>query len=370
MSLVNTVVNPIHVRNSRTQNNKFSDITQAVGLTPIVRLRQLHPVVQRTSCWLKLESCNPGGSIKEKNATYLVNQAEKLGQLRKGGTIIESSSGNFGVALSIIGAARGYRVIIVVDSKTTEVFRKMMLAYGTTLETVSVELCDAAGSMQKARMLRARELAEQIPGSWYPCQHTNPHNSQAHAVYTGKEIERSFGKTLDAVVVGVSTAGQIMGTASYLKSKQPSIKIIAVDVEGSIALGGSPKPYKMTGVGLSFIPPNLDSRLIDSCYQVSESLSYSVCHQLAQKEGMLLGASTGAIVAAGIKVALNYPRGANILMINPDRGDRYLDTVYNHEWLAENNFQLFDLNETRAKIGQLTPLNREPLLSTSHESTL
>lgn len=316
----------------------FEDVTRAIGDVPCIRLQRIAPVCQRVQCYLKLESCNPGGSIKEKNAVVLVDQAEELGCLRPGGTIVESSSGNFGVGLAMVGAARGYRVIIVVDAKTTQHFRRLLQAYGAELAEVGE--VDASGSMQKARIALATQLAESIPGAWYPCQHYNPHNPDAHALYTAREVEEAFGGALDALVVGVSTGGQLSGLARYLKPRYPHLKLVAVDVKGSVIFESDPTPYKMTGIGLSFRPPNLDYEALWASYVVPENLAYSVCHGLARREGLLLGSSTGAIVAAGLHLAARLPEGSRIAMINPDRGDRYLETVYQQSWLDENGFVL------------------------------
>jgi cysteine synthase A len=342
------------------------DITHAVGMTPVVELQNIHPICQTSSCWLKLESCNPGGSIKEKNAVYLVDQAERKGLLRRGGTIVESSSGNFGVGLAIVGAVRGYRVIIVIDAKTTPFFRRLLSAYGAELWEVPLSECDASGSMQKARMQRAQILQKEIPGAWYPCQHLNPHNIEAHALYTAREIEKVFGRDLDAVVVGVSTAGQIMGIAKRLKHTHPSIKIIGVDVEGSVIFNTPASPYKMTGIGLSFFPPNLDLKLLHSAYVIHEQLAFSVCHRLAKRDGMLLGASSGAIVAAGMHVAKSLGPKSRVLMINPDRGDRYLETIYDATWLAEHDFSLLNHAQIIEAIDTLNPILLDGALHENH----
>ncbi len=344
-------------RDSLEKPKNLSDsITNALGNTPTVRLNRLSPLCRSRNCWLKLESCNPGGSIKEKNAVYLVNNAESRGHLKAGGTIIESSSGNFGVGLAIVGASRGYRVIIVIDAKTTPFFRRLLAAYGAETVEVSLSEVDASGSMQKARMKRAQQLAEQIPGAWYPCQHLNPQNPGAHFQYTAREIEAVFGNSLDAIVIGVSTAGQIMGVAEYFHERSPHTKIIGVDVQGSVIFSSEAKPYKMTGVGLSFQPPNLNYQLLHSAYVIPESLAYSICHELAQKEGMLLGASTGAIVAAGMHVAKSIGMGSNVLMINPDRGDRYLETIYSSDWLTSNNFVRMNSADILQAIDTLEPI--------------
>lgn len=330
-----------------------------MGEVPFARLNRLTPDCRRLECLLKLESCNPGGSIKEKNAVHLVNLAERAGQLRPGGTIIESSSGNFGLGLAMVGAARGYRVIIVVDTKTTAAFRKMLLAHGAQLEVVRPEELNGM-TMQMARIARATQLSMTLPDAWYPCQHYNPQNPEVHSLLTAREIERSCGADLDVLVAGVSTGGQLSGLARYLKPRYPRLCLIGVDVEGSVIMGTPAKPYKMTGMGLSFRPPNLDYQHLSQGYAVPERLAFSVCHALARTEGLLLGASTGAIVAAGLSAAATMPDGARLVMINPDRGDRYLDTVYDPQWLADNGIQLYAGEQLRAAIQALRPVPRLP----------
>ncbi|OCQ90213.1 cysteine synthase [Nostoc sp. MBR 210] len=341
---------------SKWKKAKAADVTEALGNVPIVKLKNISAVCAIAECFLKLESCNPGGSIKEKNAVYLVTRAEAAGLLAPGGTIIESSSGNFGVGLAMVGAVRGYRVIIVVDAKTPPPFRRMLKAYGAELVDVPLHEADESGSMQKARMKKAKELAATIPHAWYPCQHLNPWNTEAHSYYTAREIAAHFSDELDAVVVGVSTAGQIMGIARYLRSRFPKIRIVGVDVEGSVIMGTPAKPYKMTGIGLSFFPPNLELSLLDRAYVVPEDLAYSVCHILARREGLLLGASTGAIVAGGLHLARELGAGARILMINPDRGDRYLETVYDADWLEHHGFTLKQGSHLDDAIASLSPV--------------
>ncbi len=349
-----SVLNSLWNNHSKWKNTTAADVTQALGNVPIVKLRNISPVCVASQCFLKLESCNPGGSIKEKNAVYLVTRAEESGLLIPGGTIVESSSGNFGVGLAMVGAVRGYRVIIVVDAKTPLPFRRMLKAYGAELVDVPLHEADESGSMQKARMKKAKELASTIPHAWYPCQHLNPLNTEAHSYYTAREIEAHFSDELDAVVVGVSTAGQIMGIARYLRPRFPKLRVVGVDVEGSVIMGTPAKPYKMTGIGLSFFPPNLELSLLSSAYVVPEALAYSVCHALACREGLLLGASTGAIVAGGLHLARSLRPDARILMINPDRGDRYLETVYDDNWLSHHGFTLVEGEHLDDAIASLT----------------
>jgi cysteine synthase len=333
------------------------DLTQAVGAVPIVRLNRVSSLCQQHDLYLKLESCNPGGSIKEKNAICLVDRAETEGLLSSGGTIVESSSGNFGIALAMVGAVRGYQVKIVIDAKTSTTMRRILAAHGAELIEVPLSAADSFGSMQVARMETAQTIANSIPGAWYPCQHLNPHNPEAHEIYTAREIESAFNGAPDAIVIGVSTAGQIAGINRYFKQRYPTTKIIGVDVAGSAVFGTPRFPYKMTGLGLSFTPPNFDPSLLDLAYTVSDTIAFSYCHQIAKLEGLLLGASTGAILAGGLSYAhKNQDRPLSILMLNPDRGDRYLETVYNNEWLKDNQIELLSKQQLELEIRSIEPI--------------
>lgn len=327
-----------------------ADWTQAVGKVPIVRLNNVATVFKSRACYLKLESCNPGGSIKEKNAVWMVNQAERAGALRPGGTIVESSSGNFGLALAMIGALRGYTVKIIVDAKATPPARRMLRAHGAELVEVTTEMIERHGTRHRARIALATELSRTVPGAWYPCQHFNPLNPEAHSDYTAREIAAAFPGGLDALVVGVSTGGQLSGLTRHLLPLFPKLKVVAVDVQGSVILANQPAQYQMTGLGLSFTPPNLDYSSITSGYIMPERLAYSTCHAIAKREGLLMGASTGAIVAAGIHVAHQLPPHSRICMMGPDRGDRYLESLYDADWLASHQFTLTDPAELEGEI--------------------
>ena len=334
-----------------------SDITHAVGNVPIVRLNRVSELCQQHDLYFKLESCNPSGSIKEKNAICLVNQAEADGSLRAGGTIVESSSGNFGIALATIGAARGYRVKIVIDAKTSPTMKQILTAHGAELIEVPLSAADSNGSMQVARMDKAQELAQTIAGAWYPCQHLNPHNPDAHEMYTAKEIESAFNGAPDAIVIGVSTAGQLAGIGRYFKQHYPNTQIIGVDVAGSAVFGTPSFAYKMTGLGLSFTPPNFHPHLLDYAYTISDAIAFSFCHQIAKLEGLLLGASTGAILAGGLAYAnANSDRHLSILMLNPDRGDRYLATIYDREWLQTNQIELYSQPQLAEIVRSIEPV--------------
>jgi cysteine synthase len=344
------------LRTSLSKSPLFATVTEALGNVPIVRLNRIHPSCQDHHLYLKLESCNPGGSIKEKNAAYLVNEAEKQGLLQSGGTIVESSSGNFGIGLAIVGATKGYRVMIIIDAKTPVTMRRMLTAYGAELVQVPLSAADAQGSMQVARMAKAQELATNIPGAWYPCQHKNPSNTDAHSLWTAREIEAAFGGAPDAIAIGVSTAGQLGGISRYFKKYYPQTRIIGVDVAGSAIFGTPRHPYKMTGLGLSFVPPNFDPQVLDAAYSVDDGLAFSVCHALAKQEGMLLGASTGAIVAAALGDAGRFTQPQTMLLLNPDRGDRYLETVYNTDWLTGQGINILEHSHLTEAIANLLPV--------------
>lgn len=333
------------------------DVTEAVGHVPTVRLNRISDQCTRHKIYLKLESCNPGGSIKEKNAVFLIKKAEREGKLKPGGTIIESSSGNFGIGLAMVGAAKGYAVWIVVDAKTPPPMRRMLEAYGAKLVEVPLTQADANGSMQVARMKKAQELARNTPGGWYPCQHKNPDNPTAHYLYTAKEILEDFnGITPDIVVLGLSTSGQLTGVGSFFREFFPKTTIVGVDVAGSVILGTPPAPYKMTGLGLSFVPPQFNENLLDRAYSVSDQLAFSVCRALAKNEGLLVGASTGAIVAGGLAFAKSLAKPKTLLMINPDRGDRYLETVFSDTWIQNQGLNLYFGEHLSLALEELKPV--------------
>lgn len=242
------------------------------------------------------------------------------------------------------------------------------MAYGAELVEVPLSAADAQGSMQVARMQKAQSLADRTPNSWYVCQHKNPINSEAHRFFTAREIEAAFSGmptgAPDAIVVGISTAGQIGGIAPFFRSRYPNTRIIGVDVAGSAIFGTPRHAYKMTGLGLSFVPPNFTPDLIDAAYSITDRLAFSVCHALASQEGLLLGASTGAIVAAALADARSQSQSNNrpqtMLLLNPDRGDRYMETVYDSHWLAEQGVSILKGTDLMHSIETLQPVPLTP----------
>lgn len=340
-----------------------SYVGEATGNVPLVRLRRIAPWCETHAIWLKLEGLNPSGSIKDKNAAYLIEQAERQGLLRPGATIVESSSGNFGVALAMIAAAKNYKALIVIDPKTTPTMKRLLTAYGADLVQLSDAEIAEASSLQIARMRKANALAASIPNAWYPCQHLNPGNQDIHAIQTACEIHEAMGaEQLDAVILGVSTAGQLGGIAKGLAELRPTTQIIAVDVKGSSIFGDTPAPYHMTGLGLSFAPPAFEPQTINTAYAVSDALAFSCCHALARQEGLLLGASSGALVAAALAHTSKLQRNICMVVVAPDHGNRYLETLYDREWLEKHHIPLLWGTDFVRDLEQLSPVNVSPVI--------
>lgn len=280
----------------------------------------------------KWERTNPAGSVKDRPALHLVDFAERTGLLQPGGTIIESSSGNFGISLAMIGAARKYRVIILVDPKATPANLRVLHAYGA--EVVVVTEQDDTGSYHKTRIARANELAAAIPNSFRPDQCFNLANSEAHYQATGPEIVAEVGYP-DVVVAAVSTGGQLGGLSRYFRDRSPKTVLVGVDAEGSQIFGGQSAAYAVPGVGLGWTPVNLDLALVDDAFKISSELVFQACRALARHEGILAGASSGAVYLAALRYARTLRPGQTVVAMLSDSGDRYLDTVFDPAWLEE-----------------------------------
>jgi cystathionine beta-synthase/cysteine synthase A len=346
---------------------RVGDITRAVGHTPVVALRTLKP---RPNCamLLKLESTNPGGSVKDRPALHIVNEAERTGALVPGGTIIESSSGNFGISLAMIGAARGYRVIILVDPKTTRT--NLNLLKTLDAEVVVVADKDETGSYHKSRIRRAIALAAEIENSFRPDQCSNPENAVAHYMSTGREILEQVGGEIDAIVIPTSTGGQLAGVARAVKQQAPEIRVIAADVRGSGIFTSKTRTYYTPGMGMAWTPISLDFDLIDAVHVVPDEDAATGARLLARREGILSGASTGSVFQVMAHVAQRIP-GARVLGIQSDRGDRYLDTIYSDAWLEEHGFRIdIDTNEFFQRARRNAPLPNDEVEYVKADPTL
>lgn len=301
----------------------YSTAAELIGRTPLLRLSAVEKEKNLGAAVIaKLEFFNPAGSVKDRVAKNMIEQAEAEGKLKKGSVIIEPTSGNTGIGLASVAAARGYRVIITMPETMSEERRKLMLAYGAELVLTDGQK-GMAGAIEKAQ-----QLSKEIPGSIIAGQFTNPANPKAHYKTTGPEIwEDTDGKT-DIFVAGAGTGGTITGTGKFLKEKNPEIKIVAVEPADSPVLsGGKAGAHKLQGIGAGFVPQVLDTAIYDEVIPVTTAEAYEAARLLAKKEGILAGISSGAALAAAIMIAARAEnKGKNIVVLLPDTGDRYLST--------------------------------------------
>ncbi len=294
---------------------KATNVLELVGNTPHLRLSALFPMGE---VWTKIERNNPAGSIKDRIAISMVRDAEKRGLLKKGSVIIEPTSGNTGIALAMVGAALGYRVILVMPESMSVERRKLMTAYGAELVLTPKE------KGMKGAIERAAELASEIPDAWIPMQFENAANPAIHEKTTAAEILADFPEGFDYLVTGVGTGGHISGVAQVLKQRFPKIQIIAVEpTDSPVISGGSPGPHPLQGIGAGFIPKNLSTKLVDRVIAITKEEAYDMVRQAAREEGLLVGISSGASLAAVNKVLGEQPN-ARIITFSYDSGERYL----------------------------------------------
>lgn len=316
----------------------YNNILEVCGNTPLVSLQKINALLN-TNVVVKLEKTNPGGSIKDRAAIYLINEAEKKGYLKPGGTIIESSSGNFAISLAMIGATRGYKVIVLVDPKTTETNKCLMRAYGADVITVTEK--DDTGSYHKTRITLANQLHTEIPNSYRPDQCFNVLSALAHYHTTAKEIHTQTSSHIGGVVCAVSTGGQIGGVSEYFKKHLPQTKICCVDVDGSSIFGGNTHGYKIPGVGLGWTPRNIRNvNQLDFVYKVKDEAAFIASRILCQYEGILCGVSSGSVLLGALKLSQHIGTEKPVVAILGDSGERYIDSLFNDQWLTANAFNL------------------------------
>jgi cysteine synthase A len=296
---------------------RANTILQTIGNTPHVRINRLFgPAAQ---VWIKSERSNPGGSIKDRIALAMIEAAEQSGQLKPGATIIEPTSGNTGVGLAMVAAVKGYKLILVMPDSMSVERRRLMLAYGASFDLTPRD------KGMKGAIARAEELAAGIPGAWIPQQFENPANIEVHARTTALEILADFPEGLDAIITGVGTGGHLTGVAQVLKAKWPQLKVFAVEPSLSpVISGGGPAPHPIQGIGAGFIPKNLHTALLDGVIQVEAEPAREMARRSAREEGMLVGISSGATLAAIAQKLPELPAGAKVLGFNYDTGERYL----------------------------------------------
>lgn len=296
---------------------KANNILETIGKTPVVKVNKLFGA--NKNVFIKLERTNPGNSIKDRIALAMIEDAESKGLLNENSVIIEPTSGNTGIGLALVAAVKGYKVILVMPESMSVERRKLMEIYGATFDLTPRE------KGMKGAIERAAELVSLTPNSWSPSQFSNPANVAIHEKTTALEILVDFPDRLDYIITGVGTGGHISGVASVVKAKFPNVKIIAVEPELSPVLsGGSPSPHPIQGIGAGFIPINYHANLIDEVIQVSKDDAYEFTRNSAKLEGILVGISTGASLAAVAKKIKSLPDDAVILTFNYDTGERYL----------------------------------------------
>ncbi len=295
---------------------KANSVLDTIGSTPHIRVSRLFPDAE---VWIKSERANPGGSVKDRIALAMVEAAEASGQLKPGGTIVEPTSGNTGIGLAMVAAVKGYKLVLVMPESMSVERRRLMQAYGATFDLTPKE-----GGM-KAAIARATELAAQSPGAWIPQQFENPANIAVHVRTTAEEILADFPDGVDAMITGVGTGGHITGCAEVLKPRWPGLKVFAVEPTLSAVIsGGAPGPHPIQGIGAGFVPANLHADVLDGVIQVEAEEAREYARRSARLEGLLVGISSGATLAAIAKKLPELPAGATVLGFNYDTGERYL----------------------------------------------
>jgi cysteine synthase A len=296
---------------------KANNILETIGNTPHVRLNKLYG--DNHKVWIKLEKSNPGGSIKDRIALSMIEDAEAKGLLHKDSVIIEPTSGNTGIGLAFVAAVKGYKIILVMPESMSIERRRLMALYGAEFVLTARE------KGMKGAIEKATELAASTPNAWMPQQFDNPANTEIHRKTTAKEILNDFPDGLDYIITGVGTGGHITGVAEILKQHFHSLKVFAVEPELSPVLsGGAPGPHPIQGIGAGFAPSILNKEILDGIIQVSKEEAFSYTQRIAKEEGILVGISTGASLAAVAKKLTDIPAGSKVLTFNYDTGERYL----------------------------------------------
>ena len=295
----------------------YSSVLETIGNTPHVRVNRLYD--PRVSVWAKMERQNPGGSIKDRIGLAMIEDAEARGIIGPGSVIVEPTSGNTGIGLALVGAVKGYRVILVMPESMSVERRKLMQLYGAELDLTPRELG------MKGSIARAQEIVQQTPGAWMPMQFDNPANPDVHRRTTAEEIARDFPDGLDYIVTGVGTGGHITGVAEVLKPRWPGLKVFAVEPTLSPVLsGGTHSPHSIQGIGAGFIPGVMRPELLDGILQVAPEDAMAYARRAAREEGLLVGVSSGASFAAVAQLLPQVPDGSRILAFTYDTGERYL----------------------------------------------
>src|SRR5712692_753188 len=324
----------------------YDNITELIGNTPMVRLHRV--LSGGAEVIVKLEAFNPLSSVKDRISISMVNEAEKAGELKKGGTIVEATSGNTGIGLAFVAAAKGYKCILVMPDTFSVERRKLLQALGA-------ELVLTPGTKGLPEALRvAEEIAAKTKGGWRAKQFDNPANPKIHRETTAEEIWRDTGGKVDAVVAGVGTGGTVSGVGQVLKKRNPKIKMVAVmPVEAQVLKGGGFTPHKLQGIGPSFVPAIYDAKVVDEVFDVTFDQAVQVARRLAKEEGIFVGISSGAVAYAALQTAKNLDKGKRVVAVLPDTGERYLSTA------------LFEYTELVNQPATLPPPAPQPVAASS-----
>jgi cystathionine beta-synthase len=342
----------------------IDNILHAVGRTPLVRLRRLGEGLA-PALYGKIEAANPGGSTKDRVAVAMIADAEKAGTLKPGGTIIEATAGNTGVGLAMVAAVKGYRCIFVLPDKMSNEKIALLKAYGA--EVVVTPTAVAPDSPESYGGVADR-LAREIPGAWRPNQFTNLSNPEIHYRTTGPEIwEQTDGKVTH-FVGGVGTGGSLSGIGKYLKERNPDIKVIGADPEGSILSGGTPGSWKVEGIGEDFVPKTFNGQVVDDWVRVGDAESFHIARECAKKEGILVGGSCGTALAAALRYARRLTPNDLVVVLCPDTGRNYMSKMYDDGWLAANKLQ-WTATTTQTVAELLAKKDAKPLITIDPTAT-
>ena len=335
-------------------------LVELVGNTPLVRLGRFSAGVAPTILG-KVESLNPGGSVKDRIGLAMVSAAEEAGLLAAGGTIVEPTSGNTGAGLALVAAERGYRCVFVMPDKMSQEKINLLRAYGA-----EVVVCPTAVEPDDPRSYyrTADRLTREIPGAFQPNQYFNQANPRAHYASTGPELWRQTDGRIDVFVAGIGTGGTITGAGRYLKERKPEVRVVGADPEGSLFSGDEARPYLVEGVGEDFIPGTFDAAVVDRYVRVSDRDSFLTARRLTREEGILVGGSGGTAAWAALQVAADLPEQAVVVVLLPDTGRNYLSKLYNDDWMAANGF--LDKTGAAAKIAEVLRVRERSLPAIVH----
>ncbi|CAN0213019.1 unnamed protein product, partial [Phaeothamnion confervicola] len=327
----------------------YENILELIGDTPLVKLNRMASGV-KPLVLVKMEILNPGGSVKDRIGIHMIEAAEREGKLKRGGTIVEPTSGNTGVGLAQAAALKGYKCVFVMPDKMSPEKIRLLKAYGA--EVVVTPTAVPKESPESYYSVADR-LSREIPNAFQPNQYSNPKNPETHYLQTGPEIWAQTGGKIDVFVAGMGTGGTISGVAKYLKEKNPKIKIVGADSEGSLYTGKDIRPYKVEGIGEDFIPDTINLDIIDEMIRVSDRDCFITARHLCRQEGILAGGSSGAAVFAALKYAQKMESGQTMVVLLPDGGRSYLSRFFSDEYMKENGF--WDDNES-ISVGELLKL--------------